>query len=199
MTRDRIVIVGAGQAGARAAEALRAGGFAGSATLIGAEAEPPYERPALSKGVLLGSETAESTQCLPRAFYDERAIELRLSTRVEAIAPAAQRILLSSGEWMAYDKLLLCTGSRVRPLPGQPRKRFGGIRELAASIVEIGQATPGIVTLVTDDPAFDAQLVDGERRLRACRLAGRPFRAEVREDGDDESIFAASFAANFGR
>jgi NADPH-dependent 2,4-dienoyl-CoA reductase/sulfur reductase-like enzyme len=120
MTRDRIVIVGAGQAGARAAEALRAGGFAGSVALIGAEAEPPYERPALSKGVLLGTETAESTQCLPRAFYDERAIELRLSTRVEAIAPAAQRILLSSGEWMAYDKLLLCTGSRVRPLPGAP-------------------------------------------------------------------------------
>jgi 3-phenylpropionate/trans-cinnamate dioxygenase ferredoxin reductase subunit len=120
MNSGRIVIVGAGQAGARAAEALRAGGFAGTVTLIGEEAEPPYERPALSKGVLLGSETVESTHCLPRAFYEEKRVELRLSTRVEAIAPAAQRLLLSSGEWLAYDKLLLCTGSRVRPLPGAP-------------------------------------------------------------------------------
>ena len=120
MNKGQVVIVGAGQAGGRAAEALRAGGYGGSLHLIGEEAEPPYERPALSKGVLLGTETAESTFCLPRAFYDEREVQLQLSTRVEAIAPGAQRILLSSGEWMAYDKLLLCTGSRVRPLPGAP-------------------------------------------------------------------------------
>jgi len=120
MTGGRIVIVGAGQAGARAAEAMRAGGFTGSLTLIGEEAEPPYERPALSKGVLLGTESFDAAYCLPRSFYDEQRIELRLSTRVEAIAPAAQRILLSNGEWLTYDKLLLCTGSRVRPLPGAP-------------------------------------------------------------------------------
>jgi NADPH-dependent 2,4-dienoyl-CoA reductase/sulfur reductase-like enzyme len=120
MNNGRIVIIGAGQAGGRAAEALRAGGFAGTVTLIGEEAEPPYERPALSKGVLLGTDAAESTYCLPRSFYGEKQIELRLSTRVEAIAPAAQRILLSNGEWLAYDRLLLCTGSRVRPLPAAP-------------------------------------------------------------------------------
>jgi 3-phenylpropionate/trans-cinnamate dioxygenase ferredoxin reductase subunit len=120
VTREQIVIVGAGQAGARAAEALRTGGYRGALILVGEEEEPPYERPALSKGVLFGSEAAESTYCLPRAFYDEREIRLRLATRVVAIAPAAQRLLLSSGEWLAYDKLLLCTGSRVRPLPGAP-------------------------------------------------------------------------------
>jgi 3-phenylpropionate/trans-cinnamate dioxygenase ferredoxin reductase component len=120
MNNGHIVIVGAGQAGARAAEALRAGGFAGAVTLVGEEAEPPYERPALSKGVLLGTDAVEATYCLPRAFYDEKQVDLRLATRVEAIAPAAQRILLSSGEWLPYDKLLLCTGSRVRPLPGAP-------------------------------------------------------------------------------
>jgi ParB/RepB/Spo0J family partition protein len=88
---------------------------------------------------------------------------------------------------------------RVRPLPGQPRKRFRGIRELADSIEEVGQQSPGIVTRVTDDPNFDAQLVDGERRLRACRLANEPFRAEVRPDADSEETFVASFAANFGK
>lgn len=117
---ENIVIVGAGQAGGRAAEALRLAGHTGSLTLIGEENEPPYERPALSKGVLLGTETEASTHVLPRAAYDERNIGLRLGTRVEAIAPAAQRLLLSNGEWVAYDKLLLCTGSRVRPLHGIP-------------------------------------------------------------------------------
>lgn len=89
--------------------------------------------------------------------------------------------------------------ARVRPLPDQPRKRFGGIHALARSIAAIGQQTPGIVTLVEDDPAFDAQLIDGERRLRACRLAGVPFRAEVRSPAAAEQFLLASFAANFGR
>ena len=88
---------------------------------------------------------------------------------------------------------------RVRPLPNQPRKRFRGIPELAASIKEVGQAMPGVVTLVTDDPNFDAQLIDGERRLRACKNLGRKFRAEVREPVSDAETFVASFAANFGK
>ncbi|HZY72959.1 MAG TPA: ParB/RepB/Spo0J family partition protein [Edaphobacter sp.] len=88
---------------------------------------------------------------------------------------------------------------RVRPLPSQPRKRFTGIRELAESIKEAGQITPGIVTPITDDPKYDVQLVDGERRLRACKMAQIPFRAEVREGADPEALFAASFAANFGK
>lgn len=88
---------------------------------------------------------------------------------------------------------------RVRPLAGQPRKRFKGINELAASIAEIGQSCPGIVTLVAGDARYDAQLVDGERRLRACRQAGVPFRAEVRPDATAEEIFVASFGANFGK
>ncbi len=87
--------------------------------------------------------------------------------------------------------------ARVRPLPDQPRKRFFGIKELAASIREVGQSTPGIVTLIEGDKNFDAQLIDGERRLRACKLLGCPFRAEVVKDPSD--AFAASFAANFGK
>lgn len=89
--------------------------------------------------------------------------------------------------------------ARVRPLPDQPRKRFRGIKELADSIFEVGQQTPGIVTPVSDDPKFDAQLIDGERRLRACRMAGVPFRAEVRAAATVEQSFVLSFAANFGK
>lgn len=89
---------------------------------------------------------------------------------------------------------------RVRPLPDQPRKRFSRIKELAESIAEIGQSMPGIVIRVESDPRFDVMLVDGERRLRACKMARVKFRAEVKEGLEDaETIFAASFAANFGK
>ena len=89
---------------------------------------------------------------------------------------------------------------RVRPLSDQPRTRFRGIKELAASIKEVGQQAPGSVIRLTGVPDFDVELIDGERRLRACIVAGVPFRAEVREvAGPKENQFTASFAANFGR
>jgi ParB/RepB/Spo0J family partition protein len=87
---------------------------------------------------------------------------------------------------------------RVRPFADQPRKRFRGIKELAASIAEVGQISPGIVTPLGDGD-FDAQLIDGERRLRACRLAGVEFSAIVRPACSYEEAFASSFAANFGK
>ena len=85
--------------------------------------------------------------------------------------------------------------ARVRPLPGLPRQRFAGIEELAASIRRVGQRTPGAVTLVEGDPKVEAQLVDGERRLRACRLAGKPFRAEVVDPGSADAAFVESVAS----
>lgn len=89
---------------------------------------------------------------------------------------------------------------RVRPLPDQPRKRFTGIMKLGKSIQLIGQTTPGIVTLVTDDPNYDAQLIDGERRLRACVAINHPFEAVVKENaGSYFKQFLKSVAANFQR
>lgn len=120
---DRIVIVGAGQAGGRAAEALRAEGFAGEVLLIGEERHEPYERPALSKGVLLESEQPSRAILHPRDWYAARRIELRTCTRVEAIAPARRSVVTADGQRIEYTKLLLCTGSRVRPLPGAPDLR----------------------------------------------------------------------------
>lgn len=117
---ERIVIVGAGQAGARAAEALRGAGYGGELLLLGDEPREPYERPALSKSVMLGTETPESTYLHPREWYAAQAIELRTGTRVEAIAPSSRTVVLSTGERIEYSRLLLCTGSRVRPLPGVP-------------------------------------------------------------------------------
>lgn len=112
----RIVIIGAGQAGAAAAERLRAGGFDGALTLVGEEPAPPYQRPPLSKGYLLGELAAERLLLRPQAFYAERGIALRLGARVSAIDRAAGQIDVA-GERIAYDRLVLTTGAAPRRLP----------------------------------------------------------------------------------
>ena len=125
MATETCVIVGAGQAGGRAAEALRKGGFAGRVLLIGEEPEPPYERPPLSKAVLVGAKPAASTYLLPAGFYAENRIELTVGTRAVGIDAAAHEIELAGGERIAYTKLLLATGGRVRTLPFAPLGRAG--------------------------------------------------------------------------
>ncbi len=115
---ERILIVGAGQAGGRAAEALRGAGYAGPVTLVGDETEPPYERPALSKGVLLGDEAPESTYLHAREAWRAKDIELITGVRAEAIAPGSRSVLFADGRRMGYGQLILATGSRVRPLIG---------------------------------------------------------------------------------
>lgn len=67
---ETFIIVGAGQAGGRAAEAMRKANFHGRVVLIGEEPHPPYERPPLSKAVLIGAKPATSTQLLPASFYE---------------------------------------------------------------------------------------------------------------------------------
>ncbi len=126
---ESVLIIGAGQAGGRAAEALRNAGYAGPVTLVGDESEPPYERPALSKGVLLGEAAAESTFLHPQAYWGAKDIDLITGARAEAIAPASRSVLLSDGRRVAYDQLILATGSRVRPLIGVD-DRLGGVHYL---------------------------------------------------------------------
>jgi 3-phenylpropionate/trans-cinnamate dioxygenase ferredoxin reductase subunit len=109
-------IVGAGLAGARAVETLRADGFDGPVVLFGAEAHLPYERPALSKGYLQG--TAEAPFAHPAEWYAERDVDLRLGTRVAAINPAAHEVETADGDRLRYAKLLLSTGASPRALAG---------------------------------------------------------------------------------
>ncbi|HEX4928876.1 MAG TPA: FAD-dependent oxidoreductase [Burkholderiales bacterium] len=119
------MIVGAGQAGGRAAEALRASGFAGEVVLIGEERHPPYERPCLSKSVLLGEEAPAAASLHPLAWYAAHGVELRTGSRIEAIAPKSRSVITAEGERIEYSRLLLCTGSRVRPLAGAPEGLAG--------------------------------------------------------------------------
>jgi 3-phenylpropionate/trans-cinnamate dioxygenase ferredoxin reductase component len=110
------VIVGAGLAGAKAAEALREQGYDGELILFGDEQLPPYERPPLSKSYLMGNSPWEEAVVHPEPWYADHEIDLRLGARVSALHPDEHAI--EAGERISYDKLLLATGSTPRHLPG---------------------------------------------------------------------------------
>jgi 3-phenylpropionate/trans-cinnamate dioxygenase ferredoxin reductase subunit len=113
---SHIVVIGAGQAGSSLVVRLRNGGFDGDITLIGAEPVPPYQRPPLSKTYLTGEMALERLFLRPEAFYGEQGITLKLGHAVDAIDPAAKTVSVA-GEAIAYDQLVLTTGSDPRRLP----------------------------------------------------------------------------------
>ncbi|MEV0822882.1 NAD(P)/FAD-dependent oxidoreductase [Nonomuraea rubra] len=112
------VIVGAGLAGAKAAQTLREEGFDGEIVLIGAETERPYERPPLSKGYLQGSSEREEIFVHEPGWYADNDVDLRLGTRVTRIEPAHHAVRLGDGSRRPFDKLLIATGAVPRRLPG---------------------------------------------------------------------------------
>ncbi|WP_377267211.1 NAD(P)/FAD-dependent oxidoreductase [Peterkaempfera sp. SMS 1(5)a] len=120
----RIVIVGASLAGLRAAETLRAEGFGGSLTVIGDEPCEPYDRPPLTKQVLLGRVAADAT-ALPR----RREVDACWRTGVAAtgLDPATGRVLLADGGQVEYDRLLIATGVHGRPWPHETEASLDGV------------------------------------------------------------------------
>ncbi|NIF71174.1 hypothetical protein F3J16_13390 [Burkholderia sp. Ap-962] len=142
----RTVVVGAGQAGARTATALRRLDESVEIVLLGEERELPYERPPLSKEVLNGS-LASKTTLFPLGWYEEQRIALRTGVRVEGFDWRARQVRLAHGETLGYDDLVLATGVRARPL-GVP-----------------GAALDGVLTLRTldDSATLSARLKPGTR------------------------------------
>ncbi|MDW4899775.1 NAD(P)/FAD-dependent oxidoreductase [Streptomyces californicus] len=127
------VIVGAGLAGAKAAETLRAEGFTGRVILIGDERDHPYERPPLSKGYLAGKAERDSVFTHERPWYAGADIELHLGQPVTALDRYARTVQLGDGTVIHYDKLLLATGSEPRRLdiPGTDLAGVHHLRRLA--------------------------------------------------------------------
>jgi 3-phenylpropionate/trans-cinnamate dioxygenase ferredoxin reductase component len=125
-----IVIVGAGQAGGWAAKTLRHQKFTGEIFLVGDEQHPPYERPPLSKDVLLGTRTPESTYLWSPEKLRELDIKLALNCRAVSIDRQNRSVRLSNGISLAYDRLMIATGSRVRRLatPGADLPRIHYMR-----------------------------------------------------------------------
>jgi 3-phenylpropionate/trans-cinnamate dioxygenase ferredoxin reductase component len=147
----RIVIVGASLAGLSAAETLRAEGFTGSLTLIGDEPYLPYDRPPLSKSVLTGWIPAEHTQlpwCPP-----VDGVEWRLGVAATGLDLAAKRIHLADGPSVAFDRLLIATGTRARPWHNPAEAALDGVftlrgRDDAQSLRERLAAKPRRVLVI---------------------------------------------------
>ena len=111
----KMIIVGGGLAGANAAEELRKLGPEDEITLISAESHLPYERPPLSKGILLGSSEPEGAFVHDAPWYADNRVTLRLGTAVTSIDTSARLVKIGS-EGLPYDRLLLATGSTPRHL-----------------------------------------------------------------------------------
>ncbi|HWD04951.1 MAG TPA: FAD-dependent oxidoreductase [Amycolatopsis sp.] len=135
MPEQGFVIVGAGLAGAKAAEALRSGGFTGPVTLIGDEPDRPYERPPLSKEYLAGKAERDSVFVHDEAWYSEHDVDLRLGVTATEIDRAGHVVRLDGGDTVAYGKLLLATGASPRrlPIPGADAQGVHYLRRLADS------------------------------------------------------------------
>lgn len=110
------VVVGGGQAGAAAASAMREAGFSGRIVMVGAEPHLPYERPPLSKDVLVKPESAHFA-IHPQSYYEEKGIEIRCGDAAVHFDMDEHRLELASGETLPFDKLLLATGARARSYP----------------------------------------------------------------------------------
>jgi 3-phenylpropionate/trans-cinnamate dioxygenase ferredoxin reductase component len=142
-TPGNVLIVGAGLAGARCAETLRAEGFEGRVVLVGAEAEPPYERPALSKELLAGPRQPEDLALRAPGWWAEREIELVSSTRIGAIDPRRRTAVSTSGRVFAWDALVLATGARARRFPGSTPGGVHWLRSLANALALRAELRPG--------------------------------------------------------
>jgi len=173
MPDQTFVIAGANLAGGRAAEALRKEGFDGRVVLIGAEPDPPYERPPLSKEYLRGQLPREKIFIHKPGFYEKQRIELRLGVRATRLDLQERAVELESGERVPFDRLLLATGGRPRRL-AVPGSDLGGIYELRT---------------VADSERIAAELRPGRRLVViGAGFIGAEVAASARTQGLDVSV-----------
>ena len=118
MNTSNIVVIGAGQAGARTALALREFGHEGSIAIIGDEIEPPYERPPLSKALLGQDHSSARVRLHELQHYEKFGIDLLLGRHVKRIQRGEGRVILEDGSQLHYDRCILATGGKARSWPG---------------------------------------------------------------------------------
>ncbi len=165
-----IVVIGGGLAAANAVAELRDRGYTGDLTLVGAEPHLPYERPPLSKGLLLGSDEPDSVFVHDRAWYEEHQVTLRLGTRVTGLDRDRKRVLLGAEE-LPYDRLILATGSTPRRLPA----------------LEAGSVPVRYLRTLDDSLALKKELA-GHVLLVGAGWIGLEIAAAVRQAGGEVTI-----------
>ena len=145
----KVVVVGASLSGLRTVEALRNAGFDGEVVLAGAEEHLPYDRPPLSKHVLVGAKTRRDADLMSREEIDELAVDLRLSTVGSDLDVSARTVRLN-GATESFDHLVIATGARPRPLPfGRGLKGVQALRtvEDCAALGEALEAQARVVVI----------------------------------------------------
>lgn len=166
MNDPGVVMVGGGLAAQRCAEGLRRRGYDGKVRMVCAEAERPYDRPPLSKGVLAGAEEPESVALRPAGWYEENEVELLLGVRAERLDPAARALELDSGERLEYGRLLIATGGAARRLPfleGYSNVHY--LRTLADSRRLASELAPGARLAIVGAGFIGQEVAATARRL----------------------------------
>lgn len=143
--RRRILIIGGGQAGGRLAQLLAADTDRFDVTLVCREPHLPYERPPLSKGILLGTADFDSCRLGPDATAAWARGARRVGVAAEAIDRDAKRVRLSDGACLGYDRLVLATGSSARRLvcPGSDLDAIHHLRDIEDSLAIAGRFAAG--------------------------------------------------------
>jgi len=198
-----VAVVGAGLAGAKAVEVLRAEGYGGRIVLFGDEPHRPYERPPLSKGYLQGNDERDTVFVHPENWYGEHDVDLRLGSEVTGLDRHAHELMTAGGQPVRYDRLLLATGASPRHLR-LPHADLPGVHYLrnlddsdalraafrpGANVVVIGAGWIGLETAAAARTAGATVTVLESAELPLLRVLG-PQMAQVfaglhRENGVD--------------
>jgi len=193
MEQSDVVIVGAGHGGAQCAIALRQNGFEGSVTVVGREAEYPYERPPLSKEYFAREKTFDRLYIRPPTFWAEREIDFKLSTEVTAVDPQARQLTLSDGAKLGYGKLVWAAGGDPRRLscPGADLAGVHGVRTRADSdqmMAEIDDGAKNFVVIGGGYIGLEAAAVLTKLGCNVTLLEALP-RILARVAGEELSTF----------
>jgi len=172
---DDVLIIGAGMAGVQTAVELRSQGWRDPITLLGDEPHPPYDRPPLSKAVLLGAESGEPLDVRFDVDFAALGVELRLGVRAEALHAEQRQVVTDQGP-LPYRHLVLATGAYAVVLPGTA-------------------GLPGVYTLRTLDDAAALRPVI-ERRQRVVVVGagwiGAEFATAARQAGCEVTVVEAA-------
>lgn len=204
-----VLIVGAGHGGAQAAIALRQNKFEGTIGVAGEEPDFPYERPPLSKEYFAGEKSFERLLIRPESFWNERAIEFLLGTRIVRVDAGAKTVATEGGETIGYGRLIWATGGAARrlPVPGGDLPGVQGVRTRAdadamkaasgsaRAIVVIGGGYIGLeAAAVLAKAGKKVVLLEALDRVLA-RVAGEPlsrfYEKEHRANGVDIRLGAS--------
>jgi NADPH-dependent 2,4-dienoyl-CoA reductase/sulfur reductase-like enzyme len=165
MSRRSVVIAGAGLAGARAAETLRAEGFDGKVVLVGEEPVAPYERPALSKEFLAGKRDEESLLLRKPGYWENHGIVLLLGRRIVSVDPTRHALRLSRKEELRFDELVVATGARPRLLPHRVPDGVHVLRTMADARVLREELALGVRLVIIGGGFIGAEVASTARSL----------------------------------